>query len=152
MVSHDGFHGITDPRALTDAKRMRNQDAVGGVFGCGSDPDFLQTLTVPSSTFKVLYLRQASGVWCLIHNFVGLECRTHVAFVFPASGRQAHQATGSSITSGLGVVKHIIAAFGHGIGRVFLGTWVQCTNQIKSNRFIVGRDAKFFGCAIEEHA
>ena len=46
------------------------------------------------------------------HNFVGLECRTHVAFVFPASGRQAHQATVSSSTSGLGVVKHIIAAFG----------------------------------------
>ena len=46
------------------------------------------------------------------HNFVGLECRTHVAFVFPASGRQAHQATVSSSTSGLGVVRHIIATFG----------------------------------------
>ena len=47
VVRQDGFHGIAGPRALTDAQRMRTQDAVGGVFGCGSDPDFPQTLTVP---------------------------------------------------------------------------------------------------------
>ena len=62
VVRQDGFHGIAGPRALTDAQRMRTQDAVGGVFGCGSDADFLQTLTVPSLTVKLLHLSQVSGV------------------------------------------------------------------------------------------
>ena len=45
VVRQDGFHGIAGPRALTDAQRMRTQDAVGGVFGCGSDADFLRLLS-----------------------------------------------------------------------------------------------------------
>ena len=34
----------------------------GRLFGCGSDADFLQTLTVPSLTVKLLHLSRVSGV------------------------------------------------------------------------------------------
>ena len=36
--------------------------SAASLFGCGSDADFLQALTVPSLTVKLLHLSQVSGV------------------------------------------------------------------------------------------
>ena len=71
MVSQDSFHGITDPRALTDAMRMRNQDAVKHIKDAFEHSSSQTSRDILWFSCCVAFRKPRAGAW-LVH-FIGVS-------------------------------------------------------------------------------